>query len=366
MPATSMSTLASTHPIHEALPIKQEFETLHMPNSIPGSTIVGNLPCKYEPQSSSKLTPITTANQQLIMATLYKMPIHGTNKALKFNGTTENLVDFIDIYKGHTDEVGLLGLNHIKGIICYLPPSERELQGGVTIILTLACRCGLPEARLSNYKAFIKEVKESQVMSRCRSTCLIKYPDHHPWEPHPYMHVFKARQFLLLATATSPVTQTSALITDLMSLVAMPMSTQQLVQGSVMKCEYQYRDGNMPPRDDCIFCGSLEHFLSQCPEKLRYIKAGKCKLSNTTQRLVLLSSDYIPSREGLLKEHIDQYHANHTVKEVLPNSSITMGLFYCVLPDIEVVLDIGSSAFVHTTESKSEMDEDNREVMCAT
>ncbi|KAG1810855.1 uncharacterized protein BJ212DRAFT_1302185 [Suillus subaureus] len=148
MPAASTSTPANTHPIHEVLPIKQEeFETLHTPSSIPGGIIVGNLPHKYEPQPSSTPTPITTANQQPIMATLYKMPIHGTNKAPKFNRTMENLVDFINIYKGHANEAGLCGLDCIKGIIRYLPLSKWELWGG------------LPEVSLSDYKAFIKEVK---------------------------------------------------------------------------------------------------------------------------------------------------------------------------------------------------------------
>ncbi|KAG1821700.1 uncharacterized protein BJ212DRAFT_1297039 [Suillus subaureus] len=313
-----MSTPANAHPTCEALPIKQEeFETLRAPSLIPSSIIVGNLPHKYEPQPSSTLTPVATTYQQLIMATLYKMPIRGTNKVPKFNRTTENLVDFIDIYEGHANEAGLCGLDCIKGIIRYLPPSEQELWGG------------LPEVTLSNYEAFIKEVKvmypgcegpkyymlndfqavmcnhasklmplakelsdylcmfrrimqplknedrigksecdciffqgiPGDVQMQIRTCLLIKFPDHHPREPHLYMNVFEAGQFLLPATAASAATQVSAPATDLMSLVVTPPSAQQPAQGSVMKCEYQYKRGNAPLQDDCVFCSSLKHFL---------------------------------------------------------------------------------------------------------
>ncbi|KAG1817507.1 uncharacterized protein BJ212DRAFT_1480076 [Suillus subaureus] len=146
-PVMSSSTLQKTCPTLEALPIKQEaFETPRTPDSIPGSIVLANISCKHEPQLL-KPNPIINTTQQVTMATTYKMPIHGTNKAPKFDGTMENLVDFIDIYEGHADEVGLLRLDHIKGIIHYLPSNERELWGG------------LPEATLSDYEAFIKEIK---------------------------------------------------------------------------------------------------------------------------------------------------------------------------------------------------------------
>jgi hypothetical protein len=51
---------------------------------------------------------------------LYKMPFRGTDRAPKFNGTTDNLAEFIDAYEQLTDKAGLQGLDRIKGIIRYL------------------------------------------------------------------------------------------------------------------------------------------------------------------------------------------------------------------------------------------------------
>jgi len=51
---------------------------------------------------------------------LYKMPFCGTDRAPKFNGTTDNLAEFIDAYEQLADKAGLQGLDCIKGIIRYL------------------------------------------------------------------------------------------------------------------------------------------------------------------------------------------------------------------------------------------------------
>ncbi|KAG2053842.1 hypothetical protein BDR06DRAFT_854891, partial [Suillus hirtellus] len=75
------------------------------------------------------------------------MPVRGTTDAPKFDGTTDNLADFIDLYEQLADDVGLQGLDRIKGIIRYLERDDRELWGG------------MPEAQVSDYNAFMKEVK---------------------------------------------------------------------------------------------------------------------------------------------------------------------------------------------------------------
>jgi hypothetical protein len=78
---------------------------------------------------------------------LYEMPFCGTDRAPKFDGTTDNLAEFIDAYEQLTDEAGLQGLDRIKGIIRYLERNDQELWAG------------LPEAQESNYDAFMKEIK---------------------------------------------------------------------------------------------------------------------------------------------------------------------------------------------------------------
>jgi hypothetical protein len=48
------------------------------------------------------------------------MPFHGTDRAPKFDGMSDTLAKFIDVYEECTDRAGLQGLDKIKGIIKYL------------------------------------------------------------------------------------------------------------------------------------------------------------------------------------------------------------------------------------------------------
>jgi hypothetical protein len=77
----------------------------------------------------------------------YCMPVHGTDKAPKFDDTMANLIEFLNVYDMHTDEAGLQAGDCIKQLLCYLKVDERELW------------LGLPQATSSDYDKFIKEVK---------------------------------------------------------------------------------------------------------------------------------------------------------------------------------------------------------------
>jgi hypothetical protein len=134
----------------DAPEIKQElFETPHAPNSIPGGKILSNLPFAYAPPTLTK--PIASASTIVQHSTMspmpYEMPFHGTDRVPKFDGTSDMLAEFIDMYKECADRAGLQGLNKIKGIIKYLECDDRELWAG------------LPEAQMSDYNAFMKEIK---------------------------------------------------------------------------------------------------------------------------------------------------------------------------------------------------------------
>jgi hypothetical protein len=74
---------------------------------------------------------------------LYEMPF----RAPKFDGTTDNLAEFIDACEQLADEAGLQGLDRIKAVIRYFERNDRELWAG------------LPEAQESDYNAFMKEVQ---------------------------------------------------------------------------------------------------------------------------------------------------------------------------------------------------------------
>ncbi|KAG2081485.1 hypothetical protein BD769DRAFT_1683948 [Suillus cothurnatus] len=197
---------------------------------------------------------------------LYEMPFRGTDCAPKFDGTTDNLAEFIDAYEQLADEAGLQGRDRIKGIIRYLERDDRELWAG------------LPEAQESDYDVFMKEIKvmypgwdgkrryapvdlqalaheyaqkpmfsgqelsaylrafrkimqpllnedrigkaerdrifmegiPSEVQAPICMRLMIKHPDHYPQDPYPFMQVYAAGQFILPANAPPPTTAPSA------------------------------------------------------------------------------------------------------------------------------------------------------------
>ncbi|KAG1873269.1 hypothetical protein C8R48DRAFT_769707 [Suillus tomentosus] len=218
------------------------------------------------------------------------MPIRSTANAPKFDGTTDNLAEFINAYEQLADEAGLQGLDCIKGIIRYLARDDRELWGGmpeaavddydafmaeVKILAALTSPIGsnalasqvtqtrqratlqllqiqsgasfvphcivvstadlraiareytnklMPSCtELSNYLRAFRKVMQplidedhigkvehdhlfmegipSDAQAQIRLRLMIKFPDHHPYDPYPFMDVFAAAQFLLPARA---------------------------------------------------------------------------------------------------------------------------------------------------------------------
>jgi hypothetical protein len=114
-----------------------------------------------------------------------------------------------------------------------------------------------------------------------------------------------------------------------------------------------------------MFCGSKEHYLSCCHDKIVYIEAGKCKVNKHTQKLVLPDGRWIPRKpqEGSLKECLDRYHTNQQANEALPNASVTVGIFVRAEPEVGAIVEVDSSAFAHTiADASSEVNEDELEV----
>ncbi|KAG1850266.1 hypothetical protein C8R48DRAFT_778243 [Suillus tomentosus] len=397
--------------------IKQEaLETPRAPFSIPGGTVITNLPFAYTCQAPvSHKIPAPAISQPPVMSTVRtRMPVRGTTDAPKFDGTTDNLADFIDLYEQLVDDVGLQGLDRIKGIIRYLERNDRELWGR------------MPEVQVSDYNAFMKEVKvmyprwdgkrrytlldlqaiaheyanktmpsyqelsnylrafkkvmqpllaedrigkaernrifmegipkDTQALIRTR--LMIKFPDHYPQDPYPFMDVFTAGHFVLPANApAASATPSAPTAVSFTNLVTATTSAQLPAQGMVTKREYK-RDA--PTFNDCAFCGSLEHYYPRCVEKQRYIDVGKCKVSKETRKLVLPNGDWIPGR-GLLKERLDRHHTSRTTPDTTASTGVTAGLFYRASDEIDAVIEVGSSAFVHTV-AQTELDEDDETV----
>jgi hypothetical protein len=189
---------------------------------------------------------------------------------------------------------------------------------------------------------------------------MIKHPDHYPQDPYPYMQVYDAGQFILPANAPLPtsVPNTQDMILTL-SPPAPSTCKQMPMPGTVIKREYRCEASSF---NDCAFCGSIEHFFMRCLERQRYIDAGKCKVYEETRKLVLPNSNFIPGHR-LMKDKLDRYYTNCTTQEVKASKGVTARLFYCANSEINTIVKVGSSAFVHTIAHPDEEESDEDKTM---
>jgi hypothetical protein len=104
------------------------------------NTLATNIP-PIHPTSSN--TPQTNMS-----AIPFRMPGCATDKAPKFDGKDESLLIFIDDYKDLADQAQLQDMDHIKGLIKYVPTKDCSLWAGI------------PEANAGDYAMFITVVKD--------------------------------------------------------------------------------------------------------------------------------------------------------------------------------------------------------------
>jgi len=207
------------------------------------------------------------------------------------------------------------------------------------------------------------------VQQQIRTRMMIKFPDHHPEDPYPIKDVRAAARFLLPGNSSvvplPTTTQAQGPSPSPRNIAPQAPIYQQPAGGAVVKQEYHASRSGAYSAQGCMFCGSKEHYLSRCHDKIAYIKAGKCKMIEHTQKLVLPDGRWIPGKpqEGSLKERLDRYHTNQQVNEALPNASVTAGIFVRAEPEVGAIVEVDSSAFVHTiADASSEVDEDELEV----
>jgi hypothetical protein len=388
----------------DAPEIKQEsFETPHAPNSIPGGKILSNLPFAYVPPTSIKpIVPAPTIAQHITMSTTpYEMPFCGTDHAPKFDGTPDMLGKFIDAYEECADRAGLQGLNTIKGIIKYLERNDWELWAGLPEAQASNYNAFMKEIKVmylgwdgkrqyapADLQALVHEYAQKPMFSgqelsaylrafrkimqpllnedrigKVERDCLfmegipseaqvpiqmrlmIKHSDHYPQDPYPYTQVYDAGQFVLPANTPPPTSAPN--VQDVIPMLSPPVPStheQMPMPRTVIKREYRCEASSF---NDCAFCGSIEHFFTCCLEGQRYIDAGKCKVHEEMCKLVLLNGDFIPGC-GLMKDKLDWYYANRAMQEVKASKGVTAGLFYHANSEIDAIVEVGSSAFVHT------------------
>jgi hypothetical protein len=189
---------------------------------------------------------------------------------------------------------------------------------------------------------------------------MIKHPDHYPQDPYPYMQVYDAGQFVLPANAPPPTSAPNAQDAIPTLTPPAPFTREQTpTPGTVIKRKYRREASSF---NDCAFCGSIEHFFARCLERQRYIDAGKCKVHEEMRKLVLPNGDFIPGR-GLMKDKLDRYYANRATQEVRTSEGVTAGLFYHANSEIDAIVEVGSSAFVHMIAHPDEEESDEDETM---
>jgi hypothetical protein len=125
VPSSSMTPRASLATLEPH--IKQEVTGIYGPTTIiPPRKYVYYAPFAHSsqnPQDQPKplpTIPLTQPSTPTMNNPPYRMPVHRTDKASKFNGTTADLIEFLDIYDMHTDKAGLQAGDHIKQLLCYL------------------------------------------------------------------------------------------------------------------------------------------------------------------------------------------------------------------------------------------------------
>lgn len=216
-------------------------------------------------------------------------------------------------------------------------------------------------AELERDKLFLDGIHET-TNAIIRRRLEIKMVDHHPDEPYPIDQVYTAAVFLLPGTA--PVVSTSASFSSpaqptyrtviAPTPVAQPSVTvTQPSGGIVVKKEYSLQSTPY----ECYFCGGKSHIAKWCSSRREYITSGK--IIENEGKVYMPDGSRIPgSREdGSFKDRIDKY-TGQTPATGANAIQVQAGVYYRAAPDIEVIAEIDSSAFLHTCSETMEDEEE--------
>jgi hypothetical protein len=98
-----------------------------------------------------------------------------------------------------------------------------------------------------------------------------------------------------------------------------------------------------------------DHLIARCGDCAKYLDAGKYKRDDN-YRLILPNGNKIQGHKSTLKEKIDHYLES---ERNMPMHSVQAGLLYCASPEVECVIEVNPSTFIHTVvEPDSDDDED--------
>jgi len=89
---------------------------------------------------------------------------------------------------------------------------------------------------------------------------------------------------------------------------------------------------------------------------------GNARSMRKHANLFYPTSNFIPGH-GLMKDKLDQYYTNCTTQEVKASEGVTARLFYRANSEINAIVKVGSSAFVHTIAHPDEEESDEDKTM---
>ena len=168
---------------------------------------------------------------------------------------------------------------------------------------------------------------QPDLWNRIASRLQLKLPDHFPDDPYNLDDIHEAARYVLHGTPSTilmnsiQATSTSASSAASPTHTEAPIKNEEILQlvermiESFMKAvpsqnSERTNTGDRPPRrPGCHFCGSLEHFVSDCPVVSDYIRAGKCK-RDVNNRIILPTGAFIPRNipGALFKDRLDEWH----------------------------------------------------------
>ena len=191
----------------------------------------------------------------------------------------------------------------------------------------------LSEAEQS--RAFVRGF-QPDLWNRIARRLELKFPDHFPDDPYPLFDIHTAAQFVLhgtipatfhLRTSTSSATAAAASTSTVAAPAAIKTedfsSFLDKFASTLIKALAPSQPSSTPsrnpsntsnplntnPSNACIFCGLIDHYISDCLVCQQYVTDGKCK-KNAEGKIVLPNGQFcpraIPGR--WIKERIDEWH----------------------------------------------------------
>ncbi|ETW75998.1 hypothetical protein HETIRDRAFT_422610 [Heterobasidion irregulare TC 32-1] len=221
-------------------------------------------------------------------------------------------VSDMDKLVGETSRVGILSLSELGNY-------HRRFLAIMVFLLSKA-QILAAEQECAFARGF-----QLELWARILQCLQLKFPNHFPDGPYNLQDIHDTARFILHGTmsayntTSTDISQAAPAVPPTNAIKAKDLATmfERLTNTFVKSIAAQgmSRPANRPSQqpgqggDNCMFCGSPEHFMCTCPDVTKYIQIGKCK-RNIEGKVVLSSGAFVP-REIIgsnLKDQVDKWH----------------------------------------------------------